>query len=238
MNVIHLFYKWTLTITILLVSLLSVSGQSISNELKLISESYLNLSTYQAKVSYTLYASDDLKKKLEVQQGIYYRKGKNVCIQAFGTETIQTESYTVTINHAEKMILSYRSNPTPDMYETLLLITNFADSLEQQGKLSIKDNGTNKEISISYEFGEYDVVKAIYNPTTHYLMELHLSYRSAGDLQWTSKGTPYLIIKYEQSKFNQAIKDDLFNIKRIVSIENNKVTPIKLYKTYQVYSNL
>ncbi|SFH37174.1 LolA family protein [Pedobacter insulae] len=224
--------------------LLMLSGgqlwaQQPREELKKISTQYLSYSSFETRYNYLLYSHDNLDKKIESQTGAYYKSGTKTCMRGLQTETISNDEYTVTANHEQKMILAYKTSKAQTEKAEMSQADMLAALLEKEGRMSYKKtDGSTAEISIQYAAGDYSMVKVVYDTKNYMVKALHMQYRDASGLDWKYTGKPYVVISYHHVKANQKINDEIFNIKRIASITNNKVKPASYLKGYEVFTTL
>ena len=220
---------------------IAAKAQDAGEELKKISAWYLARQSFESSFDYILYTDAGMKKQVEKQQGTYCRTGNKSYMKGLATETVNNESYSVTVNHQEKMILA--SKAAEQRKEAGI---DQADLLKQyataSGQLSYrKIDNNNSEITIVNDAGPYAAVKVIYNHKQHILNELHLLFRNTDGINWTY-GTkqPYLVIRYYGLKYDHKISPSLFDEKRFITItaDTRKVKPAAAYSRYQVFSTI
>lgn len=219
-----------------------VKAQDAAEELKKISEWYLARQSFESSFDYILYTDAGRKKQVEKQQGLYCRSGNKTYMKGLATETMSNETYSVTVNHQEKMIMASKAAEAQkqgtevDQADLLKQYTNASDKLTYR-----KIDNSSSEISIQKENGPYAAVKVVYNHRQHILNELHLQFRNTDGINWTY-GTkqPYLVIRYYGLKYDHKVSPSLFDEKRFITITagTRKVKPAAAFARYQVFSTI
>lgn len=229
-----------LIMQVLMLCFLNATAQDATAELQKISEWYLARQSFESSFDYILYTDAGMKKQVEKQQGMYCRTGNKSYMRGLATETMNNETYSVTVNHQEKMILASKTATKAggtELDQAELLKHYMAGTHTLSYK---KLDNNNSEITIQKEAGPYAAVKVIYNHKQHILTELHLLFRNTDGINW-SYGTkqPYLVIRYHGLKYDHRISPSLFDEKRFVTITaGSKVKPAPAFSRYQVFSTI
>lgn len=210
------------------------------DELNKINNWYQSKTTFQVNFNYLLYADISRKQLVEQHKGLFVRKGTSSYLKSLGTETILNSKFQVVVNHEEKIILASKNNQDSSVHITTTNPVDIIKLTEKRKNLKIDSIGKHhRVITVSLSGGDYKQVKLIYHKSTYQLVEMHLQFSTVEGINWQHTTTqPYLVVKYQNVKFNHKVKETYFDEQQFIRIVNGKAKPVLALKAYQLFSTI
>jgi hypothetical protein len=226
----------TMSLVILFFQVKKGSAQTAAEELKKISDKFISFKSFQTDFEYLLYSDASMKKQTDRQRGSYYKQGNSSYTKALNTETVINENYEITVNHDERIILTAKASEMSKRPIDILPINELNTINEKSGKLTLKKITTGiSEVTLRYDAGRMEQMKIVYSTTTHEVKEIHIEFR---DPEYLSAEKPYLVIRYNTTKYNHTISPQVFSEKRFVEIRQGVVKPIPALSKYKLLTNI
>lgn len=238
-GILHTSYSILTANILFCVITLNLDAQTIStDELSKVNKELLKANSLAIDMIYTVYAGHSTQQPLQIEKGIYLRKGDKFYSKLLGIETLISEGYFVLVYSEDQTMVI---GPSDKINSGNTTPVDIQKSLSMCNKIEeIKSGKNQKAYKIFYKStvaSEYDAAEIYYNKTNYIIEKMVLYYRSPMRLTTDSNLSsemPRLEIEYTAINTSPSLKDRDFSTQNFFDKKGSGYTPALKYKNYRI----
>ena len=234
-------YRFLISIFLLFTA--NCFAQIAKDDFAAINKTYSSSNHLSMKMKYEVFKNKNATSALQVENGEVQRNGNASHTRIAKTETIQTDKYTLIVDHEDKNISVLGSDQTkPSENNDKLYMVDLEKLLKLCSKVEFKkENDRQNSYLMAIPSSEYSEVKIIYNKKTMFIEKMVLFYSQAQNLEEKEeapKEPPRLEITYSEINTNPNFSNDDFTYDKFVEKHNGKFRCKELYKGYTITEDM
>lgn len=198
-----------------------------------------SLANYKVDLKYQLYKGLNGDKLLEEKNGIYVKYNNNIYNKTHNTESIITPKFYVKVNHDEKALVFLKNKSIkPNTKSMFIGVSNLLKQFENPKIIKNDNFWVIRLITKEYSQLSISMITLTINKTDYKVKKQVLILSNLTNFAKNNDKNDYNLPRLEISfsNYKQVTKDDedLFNMSKYITENNNKITVSNYLKNYEI----